>query len=119
MDVRAVRGAIVVRADTKEQVLAATAKVVSELLHRNRIEPPDIVSLIFTATPDLKSAFPAEAARELGLISVPLLCAQEIDVKGAMKSVIRVLVHFETDLGQPDIAHVYLDGAEALRDDIA
>lgn len=117
--VRGVRGAIVVSVDTADQLHAATAKLVSEMLQRNRIETPDIASIIFTVTPDLHSGFPAEAARELGLTKVPLLCSQEIDVEGAMPRVIRVLLHVNTTASQDDIQHVYLDGAESLRDDIA
>jgi chorismate mutase len=77
------------------------------------------VSILFTATPDLTSAFPAAAARSLNLADVPLICAQEIDVDGAMSRVIRVLVHVESALARADIKHVYLRGAEALRQDIA
>jgi chorismate mutase len=114
-----VRGAIVVPEDTPEALHASTAKLVSELLRRNEFESEDIVSIIFTVTPDLHSGFPAEAARELGLTQVPLLCAQEIDVNGAMERVIRVLMQVNTTAGQADMHHAYLDGAESLRDDLA
>ena len=118
MNVRAARGAIVVAEDERATLLAATAKLVGQMIERNGLQTKDIVSVLFTTTPDLRSAFPAEAAREIGLTSVPLLCAQEIDVEGAMPRVIRVLMHFETGAAQGDVEHVYLDGAEVLRDDL-
>jgi chorismate mutase len=77
------------------------------------------VSILFTVTDDLRSVFPAEAARKMGLGKVPLLCAREIDVPGAMRSVVRVLMHFRSDAALDDVVHVYLDGAESLRDDLA
>ena len=88
------------------------------MLQRNGIDTEDLVSILFTATDDLRSAFPAEAARRMGLGRVPLMCAREIPVDGAMPSVIRVLVHFHSDRSLDEVAHVYLDGAESLRDDV-
>ena len=79
----------------------------------------DLVSILFTATPDLHCAFPAAAARELGLVDVPLICAQELDIAGALPRAVRALVHAETDLPRDEIAHVYLRGAEVLRQDLA
>jgi chorismate mutase len=116
--VRAVRGAIVVPADESGEVLDATQRLLEHLLERNEIAGDDIVSVFFTATEDLRSVFPAEAARRMGLGKVPLLCAQEIPVRGSMPRVVRVLMHFETSRGQAEVAHVYLDGAESLRDDL-
>ncbi len=116
--VRAVRGAIRVPADTPEHVLGATERLLREILRRNEIEPEDIVSVFFTATEDLVSAFPAEAARRMGLGAVPLLCAREIPVTGSMPSVIRILLHFHTSRSQREVVPVYLDGAESLRDDL-
>lgn len=104
--------------DEREQVLGQSARLVGELLARNDVAAEDVVSIFFTATPDLVSAFPAEGARELGLTGAPLLCSQEIAVLGAMARVIRVLMHFETERTQADVVHVYLDGAELLRDDL-
>lgn len=115
--VRAVRGAIVVSEDAAPVVLAATERLLRELLDRNGSRHEDLISVIFTATEDLTSAFPAEAARRMGLADVPLLCAREIAVRGALPRVVRVLVHVETD--RPRLTPVYLDGAEALRDDLA
>ncbi len=118
MSVRAARGAIVVAEDEPETVLDATHRLLREMLERNDVVAEDIVSVFFTATDDLRSVFPAEAARRMGLGKVPLLCAQEIPVRGAMPRVVRVLVHFHTGRSQAEVAHVYLDGAEGLRDDL-
>lgn len=117
MRLRGARGAIVVGDDTAEEVLSATERVLAELMRRNGVDPDDLVSVLFTATDDLRSAFPAEAARRMGLGSVPLMCAREIPVQGAMPHVVRVLMHFHSELGLADVVHVYLDGAESLRDD--
>jgi chorismate mutase len=116
--VRAARGAILVNEDTAASVLSATERLLAAMLERNTIESDDIVSAFFTVTDDLRSAFPAEAARRMGLGRVPLLCAQEIPVEGSMRGVIRVLLQFHTALAPVAIAHVYLDGAETLRDDL-
>lgn len=116
--VRAVRGAICVAEDTAEAVLSSTERLLSNILQRNAIESHDIVSVFFTATDDLVSAFPAEAARRMGLGSVPLMCAREIPVVGSMPRVVRVLLHFHTSRGPAEILPVYLDGAGSLRDDL-
>lgn len=116
--VRAVRGAIRVAEDTPEAVLGATERLLRELLQRNGIGVEDIVSIFFTATEDLVAAFPAEAARRMGLGAVPLLCAREIPVRGSMPRVVRILLHFHTSRSQREIVPVYLDGAESLRDDL-
>lgn len=115
---RAVRGAIRVGGDEPEAILDATERLLGALLARNGVEPVDIVSVFFTATEDLRSVFPAEAARRMGLGVVPLMCAQEIPVPGSMPSVVRVLLHFHTERGPAEIAPAYLDGAEVLRDDL-
>jgi chorismate mutase len=117
-NVRAVRGAIRVASDDAESVLASTTRLLEAVLERNGISTPDIVSVFFTATPDLRSVFPAEAARRMGLGSVPLMCAQEMDVEGAMTRVVRILLHFHTSRSQTEVAPAYLDGAESLRDDL-
>jgi chorismate mutase len=118
MNVQAARGAIRIGKDTKGVVLKSTERLLNELLSRNELGAEQLISVFFTATDDIRSVFPAEAARRIGLTSVPLLCAREMSVEGAMPSVVRVLLHFRTDRGQSEIEHVYLDGAEALRDDI-
>jgi len=118
MFVRAARGAIVVAQDSAEQVHGSTRRLLEQLLDRNGVAHDDLISILFTVTDDLRSAFPAEAARQMGLGDIPLLCAREIPVEGAMPSVVRVLAHFHSERGLGEIAHVYLDGAEGLRDDL-
>lgn len=97
----------------------AVTELLSEILVRNDVSLEELVSIFFTATPDLHSAFPAAAARGIGLADVPLMCAQELDITGAMEKVIRVMLHVQTDTPRSEIKHVYLRGAEALRKDIA
>jgi monofunctional chorismate mutase len=116
--VRAARGAIRVAEDTKDVVLEATERLVREILQRNGLETEELVSIFFTATEDVTSVFPAEAARRIGLTRVPLLCSREMAVAGSMPAVIRVLVQFNSQRSLGEIEHVYLDGAEALRDDL-
>ena len=118
MRLRAARGAIRVGSDDTEALLGATERLLSSMLQRNAIQDDDLVSVLFTATEDLRSAFPAEAARRMGLGRIPLLCAQEIPVEGSMPSVIRVLLHFHSERSLDEVVHVYLDGAESLRDDV-
>jgi chorismate mutase len=118
VSVRAIRGAIQIDADTREDVLEGSAELVTAVLERNRLSADDIISILFTATPDLTAEFPAYAARLLGLTDVPLMCASEIAVPGAMPRVLRLLAHVETDLGRVDVRHVYLRGAAALRSDL-
>lgn len=118
MAVRAVRGATQVDADDRQQILDGVSELVLEVLTRNQLTPEDIISVVFTATPDLRAEFPAYAARQLGFTDVPLLCAVEIDVLGAMPRVLRLLAHVETDLPRSALHHVYLHGAAALRRDL-
>jgi chorismate mutase len=113
----ALRGAATVEADERDAILSVTTELMHELLTRNGLAVEDLVSCIFTLTPDLHAEFPAVAAREMGLSSVPLMCAREIDVPGAMARVIRVLVHcYRPDGSAPQ--HVYLGEAKALRLDL-
>ncbi len=118
MRVRAARGAIVVARDDAETLLAATVRLLQALVERNAVDHADLISILFTVTDDLRSAFPAEAARRMGLGLVPLMCAREIPVEGSMPSVVRILAHFHSERALEDIVHVYLDGAESLRDDL-
>jgi chorismate mutase len=118
MAVRAVRGAIQVDGDAREDILEGTAELVTAVLKRNELTSDDIISILFTATPDLTAEFPAYAARLLGLTDVPLMCAVEIAVPGAMPRVLRLLAHVETELARADLRHVYLRGAAALRRDL-
>jgi chorismate mutase len=119
MGLRAVRGATQLRADDEEELVAAVTELVTEVLNRNRLSTDDLVSILFTATPDLRSQFPAAAARRLGIGDVPLLCAAELDIVGAMPRVVRLMAHVETQRRRAEIQHVYLRGAEALRLDLA
>jgi chorismate mutase len=118
MRVRAARGAIVVTEDEPPVVLSATERLLRALLEANVIPKDELISILFTTTEDLRSAFPAEAARRMGLAAVPLLCAREIPVAGSKPSVVRVLMHFHSDRRLDEVVHVYLDGAESLRDDL-
>lgn len=118
MAVRAIRGAIQVDADDRDQILAATTELLGEVMLRNDVDADDLISVVFTATPDLRSEFPAYAARQMGITDVPLLCAGEIDVPGAMPRVLRLLAHVETTLTRHDLRHVYLRGAAQLRTDL-
>ena len=119
MAVRAIRGAIQLDRDEREHLLEAVRELVRGRHDRNGFDVDDLISILFTATPDLHSEFPALAARELGLGDVPLMCTQEIDIAGAMPRVVRLMAHVETDLARADSQHVYLRGAEALRRDLA
>lgn len=118
MSVRAVRGATQVDTNDRAAVIDGAAELVRAVLDRNSIDPADLISVIFTATPDLTAEFPAYAARSIGITDVPLLCATEIDVPDAMPRVIRLLAHVETELSRDQIRHVYLHGAAALRTDL-
>jgi chorismate mutase len=119
MAVRGIRGATSVTSDSPAEILEATRELVEELLRANGIvEFDEIVSVIFTTTSDLASAFPAEAARALGMNHVPLLCASEIPVRGSMPRCIRVLMHLNTDKAQSEVVHVYLRDAKKLRPDM-
>ena len=118
MAVRAVRGAIQVDEDDRQQVLDATTELLQTLMERNGLTQEDLISVVFTATPDLTSEFPAYAARQMGFVDVPLLCASEIDVAGAMPRVLRVLAHVETDRPRSEVHHAFLRGAAALRRDL-
>jgi chorismate mutase len=116
--VRAIRGATTVDADTPDAIRKSTQELVSTLLERNGLEPDDLVSIIFTTTPDITAAFPATSARDLGLDDVPLLGCQEIDVPGAVALCLRVLVTCYTERSQREVVHVYLQGARSLRADL-
>jgi len=115
---RALRGAITCSENTREEIVSRTQTLVTEMLRRNDVAHDDLVSIIFTATPDLTAEFPATAARALGLGDVPLLCARELAVDGGMPLCVRVLAHLDTDRDRSELHHVYLEGARALRDDL-
>jgi chorismate mutase len=113
----AVRGATTAPSNDRAAIVEATEELVRELIARNDLVPERMVSCIFTSTRDLNAEFPAVAARKLGLNAVPLLCAQELDVPGAMRSVIRTLVHYYAP-GDHTPAHAYLGKAQELRSDL-
>lgn len=115
---RAIRGATTLDVDTREQVMERTAALMQAVLERNGAVKEDLVSVIFTATDDVRSEFPAAAARGIGISDVPLLCARELDVDGAVGLCIRVLVHLYTEREPGELRHVYLEGARPLRTDL-
>jgi chorismate mutase len=115
---RAIRGAVTVERDEAPCIYAATQQLLSAIAERNGIAATDDIISVITVTADLRSAFPALAAREMGWEDVPLLCTMEIPVPGALPRVIRVLVHVESERPRAAIEHVYLGAAQALRPDL-
>lgn len=115
---RALRGATTFDVDEAEHVSERVVELVREMLDRNGVHHDDLVSIIFTATDDLTSTFPATAARRLGLGDVPLLCTRELAIEGSMPRCVRVLMHLESHLDRAQLRHVYLYEARALRDDL-
>ncbi|QGG49418.1 chorismate mutase [Heliorestis convoluta] len=115
---RGLRGAISVEENTKEAIHEATRKLLLEMMRANDVQIEDIASVIFTATADLNADFPAYVAREMGFQSVPLLCAREMDVPGAMERCIRLLMHVNTTKKQEEVLHIYLGEAAKLRPDL-
>lgn len=119
MAVRAIRGAIQIDVDEREHLLKSTAELVSKVLHANNIDNSALISILFTATPDITSEFPAVGARELGLGDVPLMCFVEMNVAHALPRVIRIMVYADLPIERGEVKHIYLRGAAALRQDIA
>ncbi|MGI9032221.1 MAG: chorismate mutase [Acidimicrobiales bacterium] len=116
--VRALRGATTVDEDCPQQISERMQALIGEMLSRNRVSHDDIISMVFTATNDIVSAFPAAAARGMGLGDVPLLCAEELAVVGGTPRCLRVLMHLTTERSRAELRHVYLQGASGLRDDL-
>ncbi len=116
--VRGLRGATTCEANTAEQINEVTQELLVEMLERNGISHDDVISVLFTTTPDLTASFPATAARGVGFGDVPLLCASEINVPGAMPLTVRVLMHAYTERAREELRHVYLRKAPSLRDDL-
>lgn len=114
----AVRGAAQADANEADAILEATEELLRELIERNRLDPAEMVSCLFTVTDDLYAEFPAVAARRLGLTMVPLLCCREIPVPGSMPRVIRVMLHFYGP-AEMEPAHVYVGAAQRLREDLS
>jgi len=119
MSTRGFRGATQLKADSAEEMRSAVGELVLEMIRINDLPLESIVSILFTATPDIHSSFPATSVRDLGFEQVPLICAQEMDVPGAIRLTVRVLIHANSDLKQSDVQHVYLRGASVLRPDLA
>ncbi|MCH5184629.1 MAG: chorismate mutase [Oscillospiraceae bacterium] len=117
--VRAIRGAVTVENNDKDEILDAVKTLLEKIISDNNAAKEDMVSIIFTLTPDLNAVFPARAARDLGFSDVPLMCMSEIPVDGALEKCIRVMLTLNTDKSLAEIKHVYLKGAVALRPDLA
>lgn len=118
MPCRGVRGATTVEQNDREEILSATRQLLALMLRQNGIDSADVASAIFTTTPDVNAEFPALAARQLGLLDVPLLCGHEIAVPGSLPRCVRILLHWNTDKSQSEIHHVYIREATRLRPDI-
>ena len=116
--VRAVRGATTVDADTEDQVNERVQALITTMLARNGVDKEDLISVLFTATDDIRSIFPATAARGVGLGDIPLICARELAIAGSTPRCIRVLMHLNTERARTDLHHIYLEGARGLRDDL-
>ncbi|MFM8570608.1 MAG: chorismate mutase [Pirellula sp.] len=116
---RGVRGATTVEANTREAILKATRQLLALIIRRNEIDSKDIASAIFTVTKDLDAEFPALAARQMGWLDVPLLCGYEVEVRGSLKSCVRILLHWNTTRTQAEIHHVYIHDAISLRPDLS
>ena len=116
----ALRGATTLDADTRDEVMTRTAEMLASLLDRNGLEPGDVVSLLFTATDDIHSEFPAAAVRAAGISDVPMLCARELAIEGGsgIPLCVRVLAHVYTDRPRADLRHAYLRDARQLRSDL-
>ena len=115
---RALRGATTVDDDTPEEVRERVVALLEALFSRNEVDHDDVISIVFTATDDVRSLFPAAAARTIGLGDVPMLCARELDIVGSTPRCIRVLIHLDTARSRAELRHVYLEGASSLRDDL-
>ena len=118
MPLRALRGATTIEVDEVEHLTTRMVELFEELFERNEIDHDDLVSILFTATDDIRCTFPATAARTFGLGDIPLICARELDVDGATPLCVRVMLHLETDRARDQLHHVYQHGASNLRDDL-
>ena len=118
MAARGIRGAITASANERDAIVAATSRLLREIVERNAVRVEDIGAIFFTTTPDLTAEFPAAAARELGWYDVPLLCGHEMSVPGRLDKCVRVMMLVNVDVAQSAIRHVYLDGARSLRPDL-
>lgn len=119
MPILALRGAVTIDDDTPDDIERQTTRLLETLYERNGLVHDDIISIFFTATPDIRSAPPAVSARKFGLVDVPLLCVQEMDVDGALPMCVRLMLHLETDRSRNELRHVFLRGAVTLRPELA
>lgn len=118
MRVRALRGAVTADDDTKDEIIASTTEMLEEMLDRNDVGTDDVVFIIFTATRDITAEFPAAAVRKIGLSHVPVICARELAVEGALPRTIRAMMLINTDKAREQLRHVYLKDARQLRTDL-
>jgi chorismate mutase len=116
--VRALRGATTLERDERDHLIERTQELIAGVFARNQLTEDDLISIVFTATDDVHSAYPAEAAREAGITHVPLLCARELEIDGGIARCIRILIHAYTDRGATELRHVYLHEARQLRTDL-
>ena len=116
--VRALRGATTVDVDDEAHVHERTIALLDAMCERNGVDHDDIISILFTATDDIHSAFPAGGARTAGLGDVPLICARELDIEGGTPRCLRIMMHLSTERSRAELHHVYLEGAKGLRDDL-
>ena len=119
MSIICIRGAITVKNNEKEEIWDASEKMIKEIIERNDIEIEDIISITFTATKDLTKAYPAVAARKLGIVDAALMCVQELYVEGSLPMAVRAAVTVKSEKSQKEAKHVYLEGATVLRPDLA
>ena len=115
MRCRGIRGATTVDANTRDDILAAAKELLQKMVQANGVQEEDVACILFTTTPDLNDAFPATAARELGLSQVPMLCGHEMNVPGSLPMCLRILVLFNTEKSAEEIVHIYIKGARELR----
>lgn len=118
MPVRAVRGAITVKKNEADEIISNTKILLSKIIELNRIKKDDMISIFFTATPDIDAVFPSVAAREMGFTDVPLMCASELAIKGSLEKCIRIMMHINSEKNLNEIIHVYLNDAKKLRPDL-
>jgi chorismate mutase len=118
MPVRAIRGAITVKSNTKKEIIKETKTLLKKIAEENSLDSKDIISIFFSVTNDLDAAFPAVAAREIGWTDIALMCTNEINVPGSLGMCIRVMMHINTDKSNNEIRHIYLNEASVLRPDL-
>ncbi|MDD6484809.1 MAG: chorismate mutase [Clostridiales bacterium] len=116
--VRAIRGATTAESNSREEILAAAGEMVKEMISKNGIDTEDMISILFTLTPDLDAVYPAVAVREMGITDVPLLDFAQPDVNGSLKKCIRAMIYINSDKSNKELKHIYLKGARVLRPDL-